>query len=126
MAERQSIHIDEFVHKNPIPNASRIGNIVASGAIMPVDPETGGPGATLEDQCRLMFRHMRSTVEAAGGAPENIIKVTVWLKDPSNRDAVNAEWVKMFPDPESRPARHAQKDVSDGPYMVHCDFMAVL
>ncbi len=126
MVQRDSIHIDEFVHKNPIPNASRIANIVVSGAIMGRDPETDAPGATLADQCRLVFRHMRSTIEAAGGTPENIIKVTFWLKDPSDREAVNAEWVKMFPDPESRPARHAQKDVSDGPYLVHCDFMAVL
>ncbi len=29
MAQRDSIHIDEFVHKNPIPNACRIANIVA-------------------------------------------------------------------------------------------------
>ena len=126
MVQRDSIHIDEFVHKNPIPNASRIGNIVASGAIMGRDPETDAPGATLADQCRLVFRHMRSTVEAAGGTPGNIIKVTIWLKDPSDREALNAEWTRMFPHPDSRPARHTQKDVSDGPYLMHCDFMAVL
>ncbi len=126
MAKRQSIHIDEFVHKNPIPNACRIANIVASGAIMGRDPETDAPGATLADQCRLVFRHMRSTVEAAGGTTDDIIKVTVWLKDPSDREALNAEWTTMFPDPDSRPARHTQKDVSDGPYLMHCDFMAVL
>ena len=42
MAQRDSIHINEFVHKNPIPNASRIANIVVSGAIMGRDPETDG------------------------------------------------------------------------------------
>ncbi len=126
MAQRRSIHIDEFVHKNPIPNASLIGDFVVSGAIMGRDPETDAPGATLADQCRLVFRHMRSTVEAAGGTTDNIIKVTVWLKDPSDRDALNAEWTAMFPDPESRPARHTQKDVSDSPYLLHCAFMAVL
>ena len=126
MARRDSIHIADFVHNNPIPNASRIANIVVSGAIMGRDPETDAPGATLADQCRLVFRHMRSTVEAAGGTTDDIIKVTVWLKDPSDREALNAEWTGMFPDPESRPARHTQKDVSDGPYLMHCDFMAVL
>ena len=126
MAQRDSIHINEFVHKNPIPNASRIANIVVSGAIMGRDPETDMPGATLSDQCRLVFRHMRSTVEAAGGTPEHIIKVTVWLKDPSDREALNAEWLQMFPNPDSRPARHTQKDLTDIPYLIHCDFMAVL
>ena len=126
MAQRDSIYIDEFVHKNPIPNASRIANIMVSGAIMGRDPETDAPGATLSDQCRLVFRHMRSTVEAAGGTPEHIIKVTVWLKDPSDREALNAEWIQMFPDPNSRPARLTQKDLTDIPYLIHCDFMAVL
>ncbi len=126
MAKRQSIHNGEFVHKNPIPNASRIGDLVVSGAIMGRDPETDAPGATLADQCRLVFRHMRSPGEAAGGTTDDIIKVTVWLKDPSDRAALNAEWTAMFPDPDSRPARHTQKDVSDNPYLLHCDFMAVL
>jgi enamine deaminase RidA (YjgF/YER057c/UK114 family) len=126
MAKRESIHIKDFVHKNPIPNASRIGNIVVSGALMGRDPETDKPGATLADQCRLIFLHMKSTVEAAGGTTDDIIKVTVWLKDASDRAALNDEWVKMFPDPESRPARHVQNDTSDNPYLVHCDFMAVL
>lgn len=126
MAQRDSIFIDGFKHANPIPNASRIGNLVVSGAIMGRDTTTGETPNTIEGQCALMFQHMRSTVEAAGGTPDNIIKVTVWLKDPASRDAVNAEWTRMFPDAQSRPARHTQKDVSDGPTLVHCDFMAVL
>ena len=126
MVQRDSIFIDDFRHSNPIPNASRIGNLVVSGAIMPRNTTTGEVPETLEGQCALMFQHMRSTIQAAGGMPDNIIKVTVWLKDPSQREAVNAEWTRMFPDAASRPARHTQKDVSDGPYLVHCDFMAVL
>ncbi len=126
MVQRDSIYCDDFKHQNPIPNASRIGNLVVSGAIFPRDPETGKPAESLEDQCAMMFRHLRGTVEAAGGTPDNIIKITVWLKNPADRDAVNAEWTRMFPDPASRPARHTQKDVSDGPYLVGCDFMAVL
>ena len=35
---------------------------------------------------------------------EDIIKVTVWMKE-LQRKPVNDEWVKMFPDPASRPAR---------------------
>lgn len=126
MARRQSVHIEGFKHANPIPNASRIGNLVMSGAILGRDPETGKPAATLEAQCALVFRYMRETVEAAGGTPDDIIKVTVWLKDPSDREALNAEWTRMFPDPHSRPARHAQKDVMDGPNLISCDFTAVI
>lgn len=126
MARRKSIHIAGFKHANPIPNASRIGNLVMSGAILGRDPETGKPAATLEAQCALVFRYMRETVAAAGGTPDDIIKVTVWLKDPGDREALNTEWTKMFPDPDSRPARHTMKDASDGPSLIQCDFTAVI
>jgi enamine deaminase RidA (YjgF/YER057c/UK114 family) len=126
MAERKSVNIEGFKHANPIPNAARIGNLVVSGAILGRDSTTGEMPPTVAGQCALVFRHMRSIVEAAGGTPADIIKVTVWLKDPSKRDDLNAEWLAMFPDPASRPARHTLKDVSDGPQLVQCDFMAVL
>ncbi len=37
---RRSIYIDEFAHQSPIPNASRIGNIIVSGLLRGVDPAT--------------------------------------------------------------------------------------
>lgn len=126
MVKRDSINIDGFKHANPIPNASRIGNIVASGVILGRRPGTGELADTLEGQCALVFQHMKDTVEAAGGTPDNIIKITVWLQDPSDREALNAEWTRMFPDPDSRPARHTLKDVSGGPNLIQCDFLAVL
>lgn len=127
MARRQSVHIEGFKHTNPIPNASRIGNLVMSGAILGRDPETGKPAATLDAQCALVFRYMRETVEAAGGTPDDIIKITFWVKDPaSGRGALNGEWEKMFPDPNSRPARHTQQLGSGSPGQVSCTFEAVL
>lgn len=124
MARRDSIYIDGFKHANPIPNASRIGDLVVSGVIFGKHPETGEAPETLEEQCALMFQHMKSTIEAAGGTPDDIIKITVWLKNPADRDVLNAHWTAMFPDPKSRPARHTQR--GDGPNLVGCDFMAVL
>ena len=48
MARRTSIYIEGFGHKNPIPAACRIGNMVYSGSIQGTDPATGKPGETLE------------------------------------------------------------------------------
>ena len=126
MARRKSIHIGGFVHKNPIPNASLIGNLLVSGAIHGRDSATDTTPDSVDEQCALMFRHMKDIVEAAGGTTDDIIKVTVWLADPSDRTALNAEWLKMFPDEHSRPARHAQKLDAGGPTKIQCDFMAVL
>lgn len=126
MKKRQSIYIGGFSHVNPIPNASRIGNLIVTGVINGVDPATGKPAPTLDGQCAHMFRHVREIVEAGGGKTEDIIKMTVWLADPSNREVLNREWQQMFPDKDSRPARHTLPRAGGGDILIQCDFMAVV
>jgi enamine deaminase RidA (YjgF/YER057c/UK114 family) len=125
MMRRRSVEVGGIAHQSPIPNASRIGNIVVSGLIRGTDPVTSRPAATLEEQCALMFLHMQGTVEAAGGTVEDIVKVSVWMKE-LVRAPVNAEWTRMFPDPASRPARQIMELAMEPGVLVQCDFMAVL
>ena len=123
---RKSIYVEGFSHKNPIPAACRIGAMVYSGSIQGSDPATGQYGATLEEQSRLMFEQVRRIVDAAGGGVGDIIKITVWMKDRTRRAALNGPWLEMFPDPQSRPARHTMNADLDGGKLVECEFVAVL
>jgi 2-iminobutanoate/2-iminopropanoate deaminase len=123
---RRSIYLPEFGHKNPIPSACRIGNVVATGIIYGLDPETGKPADTLEAQCRLMFQHLRSVLAAAGAGPEHILKLTIWLKNRDQREPVNREWLAMFPDRNDMPARQAMQADLDGGKLVQCDCLAVI
>jgi 2-iminobutanoate/2-iminopropanoate deaminase len=125
MARRQSVHIQKFKHANPIPNACRIGNLMMSGVIVGMGDDGKIP-PDLSEQCALMFAHVRSTVEAAGGSTEDIIKLTVWMKDPSQRDILNKEWLAMFPDPTNRPARHTMPSASETGPLIQCDVTAVI
>ena len=122
---RRSITIGEFSHVSPIPNASRIGNILVSGLIRGVESGTSSLAPTLERQCALMFAHMRQTAEAGGATVEDIVKVTFWMKQLS-RPPINHEWVRMFPDPASRPARQIMEVPMEEGVLVQCDFMAVI
>jgi enamine deaminase RidA (YjgF/YER057c/UK114 family) len=106
-AQRTSIYVDGFSHKNPIPAGSRIGPLLESGSIQGNDPATGKPAETIEAQCRYMLDNVRRIVIAGGGSTEDIVKLTVWMKDRSQRPALNVPWLEMFPDAASRPARHA-------------------
>jgi 2-iminobutanoate/2-iminopropanoate deaminase len=126
MSSRKSITVANIAHKFPVPNASRIGKIVVSGAIHPTDPKTRIVPADLATQCRNMFANVKSVIEAAGGTTDDIIKVNVFMRDRNNRAPLNVEWLRMFPEPESRPARHAQPLQVEGPALVQCDFMAVI
>ena len=124
--DRRSIYIEGFSHSNPIPAACRIGSLVCSGSIQGSDPATGAYGSTLEEQSRLMFAQVKRIVEAAGGSVDDIVKVTVWMRDRTQRAAINGPWLALFPDPRSRPARHTMNADLDGGKLVECDFTAVI
>ena len=127
MAKRQSINGARARHENPIPNASRIGNVVMSSVIGGSNPGTRELPAKLEQQVANVFGYIRHDIEAAGGTVDDIIKVTFYVKDPATqRAALNDEWVKMFPDPNARPARHTQTLPPDSRALVQADFVAVL
>jgi 2-iminobutanoate/2-iminopropanoate deaminase len=127
MAKRKSINYPGFKHENPIPNASRIGNILMSSIISGRDPQTSQMPPELDAQVTNIFKQIRLCVEAAGGTVDDIIKVNFWMKDPATgRKALNGEWSAMFPDPESRPARHTLALPANAANHVTCDFTAVI
>jgi 2-iminobutanoate/2-iminopropanoate deaminase len=125
MAKRKSINIAGFTHQNPIPNATRIGNLLMSGVIVGLDPGTRNMPADLDRQLTNLFAHVKEIVETAGGSTDDIIKITVWLKDPSNRELLNKHWVKMFPDESARPSRHTMPIIGESNALVQCDVTAV-
>src|SRR5262249_9808394 len=122
---RKSINITGFRHQNPIPNATRIGNLLMSGVIVGFDPGTRNIPADLDLQLANLFSHVREIVQQAGGSTDDIIKITVWLKDPSERGLLNKHWVQMFPDTDSRPSRHTLPLTGDSTALVQCDVTAV-
>jgi len=125
MAGRTSVYIDGFGHKNPIPAGCRIGPLLESGSIQGNDPATGKPAASIEAQCRFMLGNVKKIVEAAGGGVADIAKLTVWMKDRSQRPALNVPWLEMFPDAASRPARHTMHAPElDMGKLVECSFTA--
>jgi 2-iminobutanoate/2-iminopropanoate deaminase len=125
MMARTSIYVGDIAHQSPIPNASRIGNIIVSGLIRGPDPATAKLVPSLERQCAFMFQHLRHTVEAGGATVHDIIKVTFWMEK-LQRKVVNDEWVRMFPDPASRPARQIMEVPMEQDVLIQCDFMAVI
>lgn len=124
---RRSFEVEGFRHgNNPIPAVSRIGGMIASGGIPGRDLETGALGATLNDQCRLMFALMEMVLAAAGAGLADVLKVTVYLKPGEDRGALNAAWLVAFPDEHSRPVRHVLNyDHLPGDMLIQCEFLAV-
>jgi 2-iminobutanoate/2-iminopropanoate deaminase len=127
MSKRNSFDVEGLGHANPIPSVSRIGNIVATGGVSGTDPSTGKIPEDVTAQCALMFANLRTILGAAGATPEDVIRVTVWIRRPEIRAEVNKEWIVMFPDPDSRPARHTMfYDHFAGTMVVQCEAWAVI
>ncbi len=127
MSKRVSFEVEGLGHANPIPAVSRIGNIVATGGISGMDRKTGKMSVVVDAQCTNMFANLRAILAAAGATPEDVIRVTVWIKRPEIRAEVNKHWVEMFPDPRSRPARHTMfYDQFIGDMLVQCEAWAVI
>jgi len=126
MAARKSLHIEGMEHGAPIPNGAVMGNMVFSSAISGKDAKTGVLSDDPVEQAEAMFRNLRLFMEEAGGGPENIAHMKVYLKDEKYRDAVNVAWLKMFPDEHDRPARHALKVELRGKVLFQIEVIAVL
>jgi 2-iminobutanoate/2-iminopropanoate deaminase len=126
MSKRVSIEVPGLKHDNPIPAACRIGPFLVSSVISPKDAQGNVPEG-LDAQCAQVFDNLKVLLAAAGATPEQVIKLTVWLKDRALRPHVNKFWLELFPDPHSRPARHtfSAPDLPD-PQMIQMEIMAIL
>lgn len=103
-----------------------VGNLLVSGGISPVDPETGATPEGTDEQVAMAFANVRRVITAAGGSPEDIVKCTVFVQDKAIRPVVDKYWVEMFPDAASRPARHTlRSDLQEGTQL-QLEIMAVL
>lgn len=127
MAKRHTIHIEGFSHANPIPAACRVGPLLMTGLVNGADPSTGKLGDTLQAQCAHMFTQVRRILEAAGGNTGDLVRMTVWLKDRSQRQPLNDQWLAMFPDPHDRPARlSVQASELSAGILVQCEVTAYI
>ena len=88
MSRRRSFEVPGLHHENPIPMGTIIGNLMMTSGIFGMDPATRKVPDDVAEQCRLMFANVRRVMEAAGGSTDDIIKLVVWAKDKSFKEAM--------------------------------------
>lgn len=123
---RRSIETDSFAHENPIPVATRIGPLLASGIIPAFDPGTRNMPESLDDQIANLFTTIGQALTNAGGNWDHVAKITFFANDPDARGKINPHWLERFPDADSRPSRHTQITEDGGRPRVSCDFIAYI
>ena len=123
----RSLEVEGLSHgKAPIPMGARAGNTVYSSGIPGVDPATGQLGPDAAAQARLAFANMRALLAVGGATLDDVVRMTVYLKDNGAREHVNAEWLACFPDPHDRPARHTLIHDLQGGMLVQLEIVAIV
>ncbi|MBP0629085.1 MULTISPECIES: RidA family protein [unclassified Cupriavidus] len=102
----RSLDVPGLAHKAPIPVGARVGNLICTSAIAGKDARSGELPPDATAQAALAFHNLQCVLDAGGASLGDVLKLTVYVKDDSVRDAINGEWLRRFPDPRDRPARH--------------------
>ena len=127
MTERTTVHVPgEKEHRNPIPTCVRLGNLILPSVISGISGLPDGVKLTPEEEIERAFQRMKKLIEGAGGSLQSIGKVTVYMYDFKHRELVNKSWLKMFPDPDNRPARHCIPLPTPGLAVVSLDVIATV
>jgi 2-iminobutanoate/2-iminopropanoate deaminase len=88
----------------PYSHAVAAGPLLFLSGQGPMNPDGSGvQRGTLEQEIRLTFSNIQAVLEAAGSSLEDVVKVTVYLKDMEQFAAFNEVYKHYFP--ENCPAR---------------------
>jgi 2-iminobutanoate/2-iminopropanoate deaminase len=80
----------------PFSEAVLAGNTLYVAGHIGMDPATGKPGATPEEEARLVMEAVKRTVEAAGMSMDDLVSVQVYCSDVSFYDAFNGVYRTYF------------------------------
>lgn len=74
------------------------GGMVYVSSIGPVDPDTGQVvSSQIKDQARQCLENLKAKLESAGSSLDKVVWANWSLRDPTEFEAFNEEWVRAFP-----------------------------
>lgn len=123
---RRNVTVPGLGHSQPIPLATIVGNVLVTGGIAGIDPANGEVPVDPAGEVRQAFANLEAVLEAADATPDDVAKITVFVVDRSIREHINPVWMRLFPDEESRPARHTLETALPAGYRIQIECLAVL
>jgi 2-iminobutanoate/2-iminopropanoate deaminase len=78
---RTCIEVKGLTHRDPLPNAVRMGDYVFTSVIVPWDLSTSEPVVGEDAQTDQCFDNMRLVMEEAGGSVDDVVLQWVYLND---------------------------------------------
>jgi 2-iminobutanoate/2-iminopropanoate deaminase len=95
----------------PYSQAIATDSLVFTAGQIPINPANGKVEAeTIEDQTRQVLTNLEKVLLAAGSGLDRVVKMTVFMIDLSDFQAMNGVYAELFP--SSPPARSAVQVVA--------------
>lgn len=95
--ERKRVRLQRTIDGNlPFSDAVWAGDTLYLCGHIGLDPKTGKPGATPEEEARLVMDSVKRTLEAAGLAMEDLVSVQVFCSDVALFKTFNSVYVTYF------------------------------
>ena len=102
---RRRVEVPGLTHRDPLPNAVRIGDYVFSSVIVPWDLETSQPVVGEDAQTDQCFDNMRAVMEAAGGSADDVVLQWVYLNDFAYQPYMVDVYLEAWPEGSYQAAR---------------------
>jgi 2-iminobutanoate/2-iminopropanoate deaminase len=83
----------------PYSQATKLGNLVFTSGVIPVNPETGIIPDGVEAQAAQAFTSLKALVEESGSSMDRVMKTTVFIKNMNDFGKINEIYSKFFPTP---------------------------
>ena len=83
----------------PYSQAIRVGNLVYTSGVIPVDPATGAIAEGSAAQAEQAFMNLTNLLEAAGTDASKVVKTTVFIKEMNDFGAINEVYADFFQAP---------------------------
>lgn len=96
----------EYYTANPtslLSSAVRVGNMLYLSGMMGRDPETREMAEGAEAETHQIMKNMKATLEKYGSSMNEVVKCTVFMKNPEDRPVINKAYRSYFG--ENPPAR---------------------
>ena len=83
----------------PYVQATKLGEMLFTSGVIPVNPATGEIPSTVEEQARQAFSSLKALIEASGSSIEKVVKTTLFIKNMDDFAKINAIYAEVFAEP---------------------------
>lgn len=98
--EKNQIHTDKAGKAvGPYSQAIEYNGIIYVSGVTAIEPQTGIPSGTVDEQAEKILTIIKAILEAAGSSMDNVLKATIFLNDVNDFAKVNEVYKKHFREP---------------------------